>query len=68
VENLGSGTVRKLGDDLIITNLPGKLLILIPADLEEGISRLKVVTQFTGGGKLLNVPRESVFGQELIVI
>jgi hypothetical protein len=58
----------KLDADLIVANNPSKLLLLVPAEWEPGVYRLKVVTQYTGAGKLLNAPRQAVFGQELTVI
>jgi hypothetical protein len=54
--------------DYLVTNNPSKLLILIPTDLEVGVYRLRIVTQFTGANKLLNAPRQVVFGQDLTVI
>jgi hypothetical protein len=54
--------------DYLVTNNPSKLLILIPTDLEVGVYRLRIVTQFSSGKHLLNMPRESVFAQELTII
>jgi hypothetical protein len=59
--------LHKFDDEYIVINIPGKLL-LIPEDLTEGTYRLKVVTQFTGSSKLLNSPRQTVFGHDLTVI
>jgi hypothetical protein len=66
--NAETDAETKLDDDLIVTNDPSKLMLLIPAELPVGAYRLKVVTQFTGAGKLLKAPREAVFAQELTVI
>jgi hypothetical protein len=64
----GSVDTYKLDVDLIVVNNPSKLLLLIPAELQAGAYRLKIVTQFTGAGKQLNTPRQAVFDQELTVI
>jgi hypothetical protein len=64
----GSQLSYKLDADLIVVNYPSKLLLLIPAEWQPGVYRLKVVTQFTGAGKQLNAPRQAVFDQELTVI
>jgi hypothetical protein len=64
----GSVDPRKLDADLIVVNNPSRMLLLIPAELQPGMYRLKVVTQFTGGSKQLNTPRQAVFEQELTVI
>ena len=66
--NVENGQETKLDDDLIVTNDPSKLMLLIPADCPTGTYRLKVVTQFTAGNKLLKSAREVVFAQELTVI
>jgi hypothetical protein len=68
LENIETGVSRKLEDDLIVINNPSKLLILVPTDLTEGVYRLKIITQFTGAGRLLNTPRQTVFDQELTVV
>jgi hypothetical protein len=68
LENIETGVERKLEDDYIVVNNPSKLLILIPTDLAEGVYRLKDITQFTVSNKLLNAPRQTIFGQELTVI
>jgi hypothetical protein len=65
--NADNDAETKLDDDLLVTNDPSKLL-LIPADLPAGSYRLKVITQFTGAGKLLKAPREAIFDQELTVV
>jgi hypothetical protein len=64
----GSQLSYKLDVDLIVVNNPSKLLLLIPAEWQPGVYRLKVVTQFTGAGKQLNAPRQAVFDHELTVI
>jgi hypothetical protein len=69
LENVdGSVDPYKLDAGLIVVNNPSKLLLLIPAEWQPGMYRLKVVTQFTGAGKQLNAPRQAIFGQELTVI
>jgi hypothetical protein len=67
LENL-DGEAFNLDASLIVVNNPSKLLLLIPEECQPGTYRLKVVTQFTGSGKLLNAPRQAVFDQELTVI
>ncbi|MDR1675913.1 MAG: DUF4469 domain-containing protein [Tannerella sp.] len=57
----------KLDADLIVTNSPSKLLLLIPVELDAGIYRLKVVTQFSSG-RQLKAPREAVFAQDLTLV
>ena len=66
--NVETGQETKLDDDLLVTNDPSKLMLLIPADCPTGTYRLKVVTQFTGANKLLKAAREAVFAQELTVV
>ena len=66
--NVETNSEIRLDNDMIVTNDPSKLLLLIPTELPEGVYRLKVATQFTGAGKLLKAPRETVFAQELTVI
>ena len=50
------GTETKLEDDLITTNKPSELTLLIPAELEAGEYTLTVTTQFNSGA-LLKTPR-----------
>ena len=50
------GTETKLEDDLIATNKPSELTLLIPSDLEAGEYTLTVTTQFNSGA-LLKTPR-----------
>jgi hypothetical protein len=69
LENVDSSVdPYKLDADLIVVNNPSRLLLLIPAELQPGAYRLKVVTQFTRADKQLNAPRQTVFEQELTVI
>ena len=63
-----TGEDIKLASDLLVTNEPSKLLLLIPAEMPTGTYRLKVVTQYTGGNKTLKAPREAIYAQELTVI
>jgi hypothetical protein len=64
----GAVDTYKLDADLIVANNPSKLLLLIPAEWEPGVYRLKVATQFTSSGKQLAAPRQVVFAQELTVL
>ncbi|GHV63920.1 hypothetical protein FACS1894199_00940 [Bacteroidia bacterium] len=68
LENAEADSHVKFDAADIVVNDPGKLILLVPADLPEGLYRLKVVTQFTGGNKLLKNPREKVFDQILTVL
>jgi hypothetical protein len=68
LESVDGSVLYKLDADLIVVNNPSKLLLLIPAEWQPGVYRLKVVTQYTGAGKQLNAPRQAVFGRELMVI
>ena len=51
------GDKTKLSADRIVTNNPSEVIVLLPADLEEGNYELQIVTQFAGGNKLLKAPR-----------
>lgn len=66
--NTADNSETKLGQEDIVTNNPSSLIILMPTSIAEGVYRLKIVTQFTGAGKLLKAPRETVFYQELTVL
>jgi hypothetical protein len=67
LENVVSGKAYRLDEEYVIMNNPSKLMLLIPLEVEAGICRLKVVTQFSSG-HLLKTPREVVFAHELTVI
>lgn len=55
-----SGAVTKLDDDMIVLNEPSRLIILLPASLEDGEYTLTVTTQYRGGGGgLLKTPRST---------
>jgi hypothetical protein len=43
-------------------------MLLVPSDLETGVYRLKVITQYAASKHLLKTPRETVYVQELTVI
>lgn len=51
------GDKTKLGMDMVVTNNPSEVVILLPSDLEVGNYELQIVTQFTGGNWLLKTPR-----------
>lgn len=51
------GDKTKLGMDRLVVNNPSEVVILLPADLEEGSYELQIVTQFSKGGWLLKSPR-----------
>lgn len=52
------GKVTKLDDDMITTNLPSELTLLIPAELTAGEYTLTVTTQFSTGA-MLKTPRSA---------
>ena len=68
LENVDTGDAYKFDDSLIVQNNPAKLMLLIPTNLELGMYRLKVITQYTTSHKLLKVPREAIYGQILTLI
>ena len=51
------GTKTKLGTNKIVTNNPSEVIVLLPADLDEGNYELQIVTQYSGTGRLLKAPR-----------
>lgn len=54
------GTETKLTEDMIVINEPSRLVILIPADLEDGEYTLTVTTQYgSSGASLLKTPRST---------
>ena len=54
------GTETKLTDDMIVVNEPSRLVILIPADLEDGEYTLTVSTQYKGSStEYLKTPRST---------
>lgn len=57
LKNLSSNTTVKLDEDMITTNKPSELTLLLPADMADGDYELTVTTQFTGGGKTLKDSR-----------
>lgn len=52
------GAVTKLDEDMITTNKPSELTLLIPSDLTNGEYTLTVTTQYTSGA-LLKSPRSA---------
>ena len=52
------GTVIEIANDDIVVNNPSELLLLLPADMKDGVYELKVTTQYSNGGStLLKQPR-----------
>lgn len=47
-----SGVVTKLDEDMVPTNKPSELLLLLPADLENGTYTLTVTTQYASSATL----------------
>ncbi len=52
-----AGTEYTLDNDMIVTNKPSELTLLVPADLPDGEYELTVTTQFAGGNNILKSPR-----------
>ena len=53
-------TVTKIDNAMIVLNEPSRLIILLPASLEDGEYMLTVTTQYRGGGgALLKTPRST---------
>lgn len=51
--NVATQVVTPIADDMWALNAPSKLIILIPAHLEEGEYILRITTQYSGNSKLL---------------
>ena len=51
--------VTRLTIDMIVLSEPSRLIIQLPADLDDGEYTLTVTTQFTNGGKLLKNPHST---------
>lgn len=56
-KKLSDNTVVKLDEDMITTNKPSELTLLLPSDLADGDYELTVTTQFCSGNRLLKEPR-----------
>ena len=52
---------------VLIENKPSKIIAIIP-ELPAGECRVKVATQFSGGGAPLKAPRQAVFSKTLVVV
>ena len=50
------GTETKLPMDMIAVNNPSEVLVLLPADLTDGIYKLRLTTQYTSGNRQLKTP------------
>lgn len=57
IANMETKAVVKLDSDMIVTNKPSELTLLIPADLANGNYELSITTQFSNGKLLLKEPR-----------
>ncbi|MDO9635222.1 MAG: DNA-binding domain-containing protein [Paludibacter sp.] len=68
--DVGLWFVPETGDAIkaaiLITNKPASLIAMIPV-LAQGSYSVKVVTQYSGGGALLNTPKVSIFNRMLLV-
>ena len=50
------GTKTKIDTDMIALNNPSDVIVLLPADLAEGVYELRIVTQFSNSARLLKEP------------
>lgn len=57
LKNLKDNSEIKLDDDMITTNKPSELTLLLPIDLADGEYEMTVTTQFCSGNRPLKVPR-----------
>lgn len=57
--NTQTQAVTKISADMIALAKPSQLIILIPADLDDGEYTLTVTTQYCGGSVLLKEPRST---------
>ena len=57
--NMQTQEVTRLTNDMIVLSEPSRLIIQLPADLDDGEYTLTVTTQFTNGGKLLKNPHST---------
>lgn len=51
------GVTQKLSDEMIVTNNPTELIILLPAELADDTYLLTITTQYSGTIRLLKSPR-----------
>jgi hypothetical protein len=61
-----SGARTGVDAEDIVTNNPSELIIVIP-DLQPGMYRLEIVTQYTTGGNVLKEPKTALFDRVLTV-
>ena len=59
------GTETKLPIDMIAVNNPSEVLVLLPADLTDGIYKLRLTTQYTSGNRQLKTPH--VISQTIVI-
>ena len=62
-----TGTVTKVDDSDIVTNMPSEVMIINPT-LAPGEYTLVITTQFSNGSTLLKEPRSAEFGKVLTVL
>ena len=53
--------------EVVVVNKPSSIIAMIPATLAKGNYAVRIVTQFSGGGPLLKVPRMHLFDKLLEV-
>lgn len=51
------GAITAIPTDMIVVNKPSEVIILLPADLADGVYELRLTTQYCGGGAPLKEPR-----------
>ena len=59
------GTETKLPMDMIAVNNPSEVLVLLPADLTDGIYKLRLTTQYPSGNRQLKTPH--VISQTIVI-
>ncbi len=59
------GAETKLPMDMIAVNNPSEVLVLLPADLKDGIYKLRLTTQYTSGNRQLKTPH--VISQTIVI-
>ena len=52
--------------ETIIENKPARIIAMIP-NLKGDVYRVKVVTQYTGGGKFIKTPKTFIYPKKLLV-
>jgi hypothetical protein len=62
----GSDTLVKVEESEFVVNNPSEIIAVIP-NLQKGVWRIRLVTQFSSGPKCLKIPRKLIFDKNLTV-